>query len=141
MVAIAGRLGWSAAGLALLSRGFRSPKVLVDAHRVADRVRDLLSRLEVMALMAGMDLPMTAIRDQVSRAVDLIIQQTRLHDGSRKITAITEVLGMVDGQPELQDIFTFNYKTGKLVPTGTIPVFLERLAQRGVEVDKAVFKK
>jgi pilus assembly protein CpaF len=107
----------------------------------ANSTTDALSRLETMSLMAGMDLPMTAIRDQVSRAVDLIIQQTRLHDGSRRITAITEVLGMVDGQPELQDIFTFNYKTGKLVPTGTIPVFLERLAQRGVEVDKAVFKK
>jgi pilus assembly protein CpaF len=114
----------------------------------ANSTTDALSRLETMSLMAGMDLPMSAIRDQVSRAVDLIIQQTRMHDGSRRITAITEVLGMKDGQPELQDIFTFAYSKdkddpnlGKLVATGVVPQFLDRLSQRGVEVDKAVFKK
>ena len=114
----------------------------------ANSTTDALSRLETMSLMAGMDLPMAAIRDQVCRAVDLIIQQTRMHDGSRRVTAITEVLGMNEGQPELRDIFTFAYskdkddpKLGQLVATGTVPKFLDRLAQRGVDLDKAVFKK
>jgi len=114
----------------------------------ANSTTDALSRLETMSLMAGMELPMSAIRDQVGRAVNLIIQQSRLRDGSRRITAITEILGVEHGEYRHQDIFTFHYhkhpqdgSLGELVATGHVPSFLQQLEERGVHLDRAVFKK
>ena len=78
----------------------------------ANTPRDALSRLETMVLMAGMDLPVRAIREQVSSAVDLIIQQTRLKDGTRRITAITEIVGMEGDIITTQDVFLFDYAAG-----------------------------
>jgi pilus assembly protein CpaF len=116
----------------------------------ANTPRDALSRLETMVLMAGMDLPVRAIREQVSSAVDLIIQQTRLKDGSRRITAITEIVGMEGDIITTQDVFLFDYSAGvddqgkfkgELVSTGLRPRFLERLQDHGVHVDPTVFIK
>ena len=78
---------------------------LTTAH--ANSPRDILSRLETMVLMSGMDLPVKAIREQISSAIDLIVQQTRLKDGTRKITYITEVSGMEGEVITLQDIFVY----------------------------------
>ena len=114
----------------------------------ANTPRDALSRLETMVLMAGMDLPVRAIREQVSSAVDLIIQQTRLKDGTRRITAITEIVGMEGDIITTQDVFLFDYAAGvnehgkfkgELISTGLRPRFLERLKDHGVQVDPAIF--
>ena len=114
----------------------------------ANTPRDALARLETMVLMAGMDLPVRAIREQVSSAVDLIIQQTRLKDGTRRITAITEIVGMEGDIITTQDVFMFDYAAGvnelgkfqgELVSTGLRPRFLERLSDHGVHVDPGVF--
>ncbi|MBC2933477.1 CpaF family protein [Nocardioides sp. zg-1228] len=114
----------------------------------ANTPRDALARLETMVLMAGMDLPVRAIREQVSSAVDLIIQQTRLKDGTRRITAITEIVGMEGDIITTQDVFMFDYNAGvddqgkfkgHLVSTGLRPRFLERLQDHGVRVDPAIF--
>jgi pilus assembly protein CpaF len=114
----------------------------------ANTPRDALARLETMVLMAGMDLPVRAIREQVASAVDLIIQQTRLKDGSRRITAITEIVGMEGDIITTQDVFLFDYAAGMnelgrfqghLTSTGLRPRFLERLADHGVHVDPAAF--
>lgn len=116
----------------------------------ANTPRDALSRLETMVLMAGMDLPVRAIREQVSSAVDLIIQQTRLKDGTRRITAITEIVGMEGDIITTQDVFLFDYGAGtdergrflgELVSTGLRPRFLDRLADHGVQVDPTVFAR
>ncbi|GAA1920498.1 CpaF family protein [Nocardioides hwasunensis] len=114
----------------------------------ANTPRDALSRLETMVLMAGMDLPVRAIREQVASAVDLIIQQTRLKDGTRRITAITEIVGMEGDIVTTQDVFLFDYAAGVddqgkfkggLASTGLRPRFLERLADHGVHLNPAVF--
>ena len=114
----------------------------------ANTPRDALARLETMVLMAGMDLPVRAIREQVASAVDLIIQQTRLKDGTRRITAITEIVGMEGDIITTQDVFLFDYGAGvdedgkfrgELVSTGLRPRFLERLADHGVTLDPATF--
>lgn len=114
----------------------------------ANTPRDALSRLETMVLMAGMDLPVRAIREQVASAVDLIIQQTRLKDGTRRITAITEIVGMEGDIITTQDVFLFDYAAGMndqgkfkggLESTGLRPRFLERLADHGVHLNPAVF--
>jgi len=115
----------------------------------ANTPRDVLSRLEVLVLMAGMDLPVSAIREQVSSAVDLIIQQTRFPCGSRKITRITEVVGVESGTVQLQDIFRFEQLglddsarvRGTFKPTGAIPSFYEELRDRGVSVDLSCFSQ
>jgi pilus assembly protein CpaF len=78
----------------------------------ANTPRDALSRIETMVMMAGLDLPITAIREQISQAVDVIIQQNRLRDGSRRITQITEVAGMDGGVVQLQDLFVYKYEEG-----------------------------
>lgn len=109
--------------------------------------RDMISRLETMVLMAGIDLPVRAIREQIAGAIDLIIQQTRLKDGSRKITNITEVQGMEGDVIVLQDIFAFeqmgldeNGKViGRLLPTGVRPKFYERLEASGIHIPATVF--
>jgi pilus assembly protein CpaF len=113
----------------------------------ANTPRDALSRMETMVMMAGMDLPIRVIRQQVASAVDLIVQQARLRDGSRKITYITEVQGMEGETIVLQDIFRFKETgmdgdgkvLGKLVATGLIPNFAQRLEAAGEKVDRALF--
>ncbi|MBB3113827.1 pilus assembly protein CpaF [Paenibacillus phyllosphaerae] len=109
--------------------------------------RDMISRLETMVLMAGIELPVKAIREQIAGAIDVIIQQSRLKDGSRKITNITEVQGMEGDVIVLQDIFTFKQTgvdergriAGKLAPTGVRPMFYERLETSGIHIPASVF--
>ncbi|MDQ2758032.1 MAG: CpaF family protein [Actinomycetota bacterium] len=114
----------------------------------ANTPRDSLSRLETMVLMAGMDLPIRAIRDQVAGALDLVIQQARLKDGTRKVTAISEVIGMEGDVITLQDLFTFDFAAGRdetgrflgqLVPTGLRPSFTTDLADQGIELPATLF--
>lgn len=109
--------------------------------------RDMIARLETMVLMAGIELPVKAIREQIAGAVDVIIQQSRLKDGSRKITNITEVQGMEGDVIVLQDIFAYRQTgvdehgkiAGKLVPTGVRPKFYERLEMSGIHIPATVF--
>ncbi len=114
----------------------------------ANNPRDALSRLENMVMMAGFELPSSAIREQIASAINLIIQQTRLPDGSRKIVKITEVCGRENNTILLQDIFTFeqegydeNFKVvGHHCATGNIPRFIDQLRQSGdLELDMSVF--
>jgi Flp pilus assembly protein, ATPase CpaF len=108
----------------------------------ANSPRDMLSRLETMVLMSGMNLPIKAIRDQVASAVDLIIQQSRLMDGSRRITHITEVQGMEGDVIILQDIFKFEQRgldskgkvKGEFVSTGIMPKFVQKLREKGINI-------
>jgi pilus assembly protein CpaF len=113
----------------------------------ANTPKDAISRIETMCLMAGMDLPIRAIREQASSAVDLIVQQSRLKDGSRKITNITEVLGMEGDTVQLQDLFVFEQtgidahgKTqGRLRATGVRPHFAEKFEAAGIFLPASVF--
>jgi pilus assembly protein CpaF len=114
----------------------------------ANTPRDSLSRLETMVLMAGIDLPIRAIRDQVAGAIDLIVQQARLRDGTRRITAITEVAGMEGDVITLQDLFTFDYSAGRdehgrflgsLRSTGLRPKFTQNLQDLGIELPASAF--
>ncbi|MBT8225637.1 MAG: CpaF family protein [Dactylosporangium sp.] len=114
----------------------------------ANTPRDTIARLETMVMMAGMDLPIRAIREQVASAVDLIIQVTRLKDGSRRITHITEVAGMEGEVVTMQDLFTFDYGAGlddrgrfrgSLTPTGIRPTFAEDLKDHGVTISMDIF--
>jgi len=112
--------------------------------------RDTLARIETMVLMAGMDLPIRAIREQVASAVDLIVHQARLKDGSRRITHVTEVERMEGDVITLQDIFLFDHtmgfddngrNLGRLKATGLRPKFLEKLAHANVHVDPMLFAR
>ncbi|NMA33042.1 MAG: CpaF family protein [Clostridiaceae bacterium] len=113
----------------------------------ANSPRDMLSRLETMVLMAGMDLPVRAIREQIASAIDLIVHQARLKDGSRKITHITEITGMEGDVITMQDIFVFRQHgrdekgriTGAIVPTGIKPKFVERLVDAGISLPSDIF--
>jgi pilus assembly protein CpaF len=113
----------------------------------ANTPRDAISRLETMVLMSGMDLPLKVVRQQISSAVDLIIQQTRLKDGSRKVTAITEVVGMEGDVVVLTDIFKFEQTgmgqegkiLGELKATGIRPIFTPRLEAAGFKLGAEVF--
>lgn len=113
----------------------------------ANSPRDMLARLETMVLMAGMDLPVRAIREQIASAVDLIVQQNRLKDGSRRITHLTEILGMEGDTIVLQDIFVFEQKgiddQGKIVghfrPTGIRPKFVNKLEAAGIKLPDDIF--
>jgi pilus assembly protein CpaF len=108
----------------------------------ANTPRDMLSRVETMVLMSGMNLPIKAIRDQVASAIDVIIQQSRLMDGSRRITHITEVQGMEGDIIILQDIFKFEQRgldnkgrvKGEFVSTGIMPKFVQTLKERGITI-------
>ncbi|HNT03744.1 MAG TPA: CpaF family protein [Bacillota bacterium] len=102
--------------------------------------RDMLSRLETMVLMAGMDLPVRAIREQIASAIDIVIHQARLKDGSRKITHITEVQGMEGDTIILQDIFVLNEK-GTFTATGIRPKFMEKLANTRVSLPNNLFSQ
>lgn len=113
----------------------------------ANTPRDMLARLETMVLMAGMELPVKAIREQISSAVDLIVQQSRLKDGSRRITHITEVVGMEGEVITLQDIFIFRQYgkdekgriSGEIVPTGIKPKFMEKFDSAGIALPGDIF--
>jgi pilus assembly protein CpaF len=110
--------------------------------------RDTLARMETMVLMAGMDLPVRAIREQVASAVDLIVHQTRFRDGSRRITSLTEVERMEGDIITLQDIFVFDHSAGfdsegkaqgYLRSTGLRPKFLDKMEHSNVQVDPMLF--
>ena len=112
----------------------------------ANTPRDMLARLETMVLMAGMDLPLKAIREQIASAVDLIVHQNRLKDGQRKITNITEVQGMEGDVIVMQDIFVFEQTgvidgkiEGRLRPTGIRPKFVEKFEVAGIHLPPNTF--
>jgi pilus assembly protein CpaF len=113
----------------------------------ANRPRDALARLETMSLMAGLDLPARAIREQIASAVNLIFQQTRLSDGSRRVTHVAEVTGREGEVFTMSDIFLFKQTglspegkvQGQFVPTGVIPKFVETLQRRGIKVPREIF--
>ncbi|MCW3489632.1 CpaF family protein [Dethiobacter alkaliphilus] len=113
----------------------------------ANSPRDMLSRLETMVLMAGMDLPVRAIREQISSAIDVIVQQSRLRDGSRKITHVTEVQGMEGDIIVMQDLFRFEQtgidENGKIIgsfrSTGIRPKFIKQLEASGIELPAVMF--
>ena len=112
----------------------------------ANSPRDMLSRLETMVLMAGVDLPLRAIREQIASAVDLIVQQSRLKDGSRKITHVTEVQGMEGDVVVMQDVFVFEQTgivdgkiQGFLRPTGIRPKFVDKFEVAGIELPPGLF--
>jgi pilus assembly protein CpaF len=114
----------------------------------ANTPRDVLSRLEVLTLMGGVDLPVAAIREQIASALDLIVHQARLRDGSRRITSVTEVTGIESGRVQTQELFRYvagshpHDTTGaRHVACGAIPTFHEALVERGVVMDLALFRE
>jgi pilus assembly protein CpaF len=120
---------------------------LTTAH--ANTPRDCLSRLEVMTLMSGLDIPIQAIREQICSAVNLIVQQTRFSCGSRRVTYVTEVTGIERDIVQMQNIFVFREEgfdaegkvRGQFVATGHIPEFYEDLIKRGIDVDTSIFTR
>ena len=113
----------------------------------ANTPRDALSRLETLCLMAGLDLPARAIREQIASAIDLVFQQSRLSDGSRRVTHISEITGREGEVFTLADIFLFKQTgitpegkvQGQFAPTGIIPKFVEGLSRRGIKVPREIF--
>ncbi len=113
----------------------------------ANSPRDCTQRLETLVMFAGMELPSKAIREQIASAIQLIVQLTRIGDGSRKITAVTEVISLQDGVVNLQDIFLFRQKgldeegnvVGNFQATGLVPIFAERFRQKGIKMPKGLF--
>src|SRR5579871_3970745 len=108
--------------------------------------RDMLARLETMVLMAGMDLPVSAIRQQVASAVDLIVHQSRMRDGSRRIVNVTEVQGMEGDTITMQDVFIFEQEgieggriIGRIKPTGVRPKFMPKIEDSGIRLPSTVF--
>jgi len=119
---------------------------LTTAH--SNSPRDTLSRIETMALMAGMDLPVRAIREQIASAIDLIIHQSRMQDGTRKVTFVTEVIGMEGDVITMQDIFRFEQTAvedgkvlGELVPTGLRPKYMDKIEAYGFHLPPSIFSK
>lgn len=117
---------------------------MTTAH--ANSPRDALARIETMCLMAGMDLPIRAIREQVASAVDLICQQERMRDGTRKITTITEVSGMEGDVVTMTDIFVFEQAgmengriVGRLRPTGLRPKFMDKIEAMDIHLPPSIF--
>ncbi len=115
----------------------------------ANSPRDAISRMETLVLMAGMDLPLRAIREQIASAIDIIVQITRHKDGVRRVTHITEVHGMEGEIITLQDAFTFDYSAGydaegglrgRIEPTGVRPRFAERIADHGIALPMSLFQ-
>lgn len=115
----------------------------------ANSPRDVMSRLETLVLMSGMDLPVRAIREQIASAIDIVIHESRFSDGSRKVTHVTEVVGLEGDRTTMQDIFVFVQKgvddrgriTGDFQATGAVPTFLEELKARGMAVDFSLFEQ
>jgi len=117
---------------------------LTTAH--SNSPRDTLSRLEVMCLMAGMDLPVRAIREQIASAVDMIVHEERMRDGTRKIVKITEIQGMEGDVITMSDIFEFEQtglEAGKVIgrirPTGLRPKFIDKIEAAGIHLPPSVF--
>ena len=117
---------------------------LTTAH--SNSPRDTLARVETMALMAGMDLPVRAIREQIASAIDLIIHQSRMQDGTRKVTSITEVVGMEGDVITMQDIFRFEQTAiedgkvlGALIPTGLRPKYMDKIEGAGIHLPPSIF--
>jgi pilus assembly protein CpaF len=117
---------------------------MTTAH--ANTPRDALSRIETMCLMAGMDLPIRAIREQVASAVDLICQQERMRDGTRKVTTVTEISGMEGDVITMTDIFVFEQTgtengriVGRLRPTGLRPKFMDKIESAGIHLPPSIF--
>lgn len=118
---------------------------LTTAH--ANTPRDMIARLEVMVMMSGLDLPVTAIREMVASAVHLIVQISRYSDGSRRLTNIAEITGVESGIVSMQDIFRYQQEgfdengkvKGYFEATGAIPHFYEEMRQRGLPVDMSIF--
>lgn len=114
----------------------------------ANSPRDTLSRLETMVMMSGMELPLKAIRDQVSSAIDIIVQQSRLRDGTRKITSISEITGMEGDVISMQELFVFETEgaldsggkfKGSFRATGVRPYCTEKIRQNGVPINNDWF--
>jgi pilus assembly protein CpaF len=114
----------------------------------ANTPRDVLGRLETMVLMAGTELTVKAVREQISSAIDIIVHQARLKDGTRRVTHISEVLNMEGDVITLQDIFKFDFHAGlnpqgrflgEMKPTGVRPTCLEKLADAGITVSPSAF--
>jgi septum site-determining protein MinD len=113
----------------------------------ANNPRECIGRLETLVMMAGMGLPLKAIRETVASAVNLIIQQSRLTDGSRKVTYVSEVLGMQGETVTIQDIFVYKQEgldknrkiIGRFVPTGFIPKFVEEMEAKGMKISRGLF--
>jgi pilus assembly protein CpaF len=117
---------------------------MTTAH--SNSPRDTLSRLETMTLMAGMDLPVRAIREQISAAVDVIVHQERMRDGSRKVVNVTEVSGMEGDVITTTDIFVFEqmgFENGKIIgklrPTGLRPKFMDKIEASGIHLPASIF--
>lgn len=117
---------------------------MTTAH--SNSPRDTLSRLETMVMMAGMELPIRAIREQISSAIDLVVHQDRMRDGTRKIVNITEISGMEGDVITMTDIFVFDltgYENGKVVgrlrPTGLRPKFMEKIEASGIHLPPSIF--
>jgi pilus assembly protein CpaF len=118
---------------------------LTTAH--TNNPRDAIARLETMVLMAGTDLPIKAIREQIASAIDLIVHQSRLRDGTRRVTYVTEIQGMEGDTIVLQDLFRFEQKgisqdgkvIGEHVGTGLRPKFINRLLEQGVQLPTEIF--
>jgi len=115
----------------------------------ANTTRDTVQRVETMVLMSGFDLPVRAIRQQFSSAIDLIIQAQRLAGGPRKIVGATEVTGMEGDTITMQDIFKFEQigvdddgkARGQIISTGIRPMFLDRLKHSGCDIDSSLFER
>ncbi|OJX47046.1 MAG: type II secretion system protein E [Chloroflexi bacterium 44-23] len=117
---------------------------MTTAH--SNTPRDTLSRMETMTLMAGMDLPVRAIREQISSAIDLIVHQSRMRDGTRKVVNITDVTGMEGDIITMTDVFVFEQAgfengrvIGRLRPTGLRPKFMEKIEQSGIHLPPSIF--
>ena len=117
----------------------------------ANSPRDALARLETLVLMAGMDLPLAAIREQIASAVDIIVQQTRFACGARRVTSITELTGMEGGRIQLQELFRFERRGTESTSTApggghftgcdAIPGFYDELRRQGVALDLHLFDR
>jgi len=118
----------------------------------ANSPKDVLARIETMALMAGMELPVRAIREQMASAFDVIVHQARFKDGSRLITCVSEVVGMGDGGDtvELNDLYVFDHSPGyddsgrplgALGPTDVLPAFIDKLAVAGIQLNPTVLER
>ncbi|MBT6714859.1 MAG: Flp pilus assembly complex ATPase component TadA, partial [Elusimicrobiaceae bacterium] len=115
----------------------------------ANTPRDTITRLEAMCMMASAELPIWAIREMISSAVDVVVQLSRFSDGSRKVTHITEITGREENNVKMQDLFRYKQtginKEGKVqgafTPTGIIPSFYDDFKAKGLEVSKEIFNK
>jgi pilus assembly protein CpaF len=114
----------------------------------ANSPRDSLSRLETMVLMAGVDMPIRAIREQIASAINLVVHQARMKDGTRRVTHVTEIVGMEGDVITLQDLYLFDYRAGidengrfrgVVQPTGLRPTFVDRLLEQGIRLDPDLF--